>query len=303
MEHNHQESPTVSKYDEALNKYNTALDDSKISEEVQALLDKHLAENDNKETIKSLLSFVDLTTLATADSEETVLKLTEKVNRLDDERPDLPHVAAICVFPNMASIVKQSLEADNVKLACVAGGFPTSQTFTEVKTAETALAVMDGADEIDIVMPVGKFIAGDYETMCDEIDEIKAACAGQTLKVILETCELKTASNVKKAAILSMYSGADFIKTSTGKGAAGATPEAAYVMCQAIKEYCRETDRKIGFKAAGGIRTVKDALTYYTIVKEVLGKEWLTPALFRIGASSLANSLITAIDGKETKIF
>lgn len=303
MEHNHQESPTVSKYDEALNKYNTALDDSKISEEVQALLDKHLAENDNKETIKSLLSFVDLTTLATTDSEETVLKLTEKVNKLDDERPDLPHVAAICVFPNMASIVKQSLEADNVKLACVAGGFPTSQTFTEVKTAETALAVMDGADEIDIVMPVGKFLAGDYETMCDEIDEIKAACAGQTLKVILETCELKTASNVKKAAILSMYSGADFIKTSTGKGAAGATPEAAYVMCQAIKEYCHETDRKIGFKAAGGIRTVKDALTYYTIVKEVLGKEWLTPALFRIGASSLANSLITAIDGKETKIF
>lgn len=303
MEHNHQESPTVSKYDEALNKYNTALDDSKISEEVQALLDKHLAENDNKETIKSLLSFVDLTTLATADSEETVLKLTEKVNKLDDERPDLPHVAAICVFPNMASIVKQSLEADNVKLACVAGGFPTSQTFTEVKTAETALAVMDGADEIDIVMPVGKFLAGDYETMCDEIDEIKAACAGQTLKVILETCELKTAANVKKAAILSMYSGADFIKTSTGKGAAGATPEAAYVMCQAIKEYCHETDRKIGFKAAGGIRTVKDALTYYTIVKEVLGKEWLTPALFRIGASSLANSLITAIDGKETKIF
>ena len=195
----------------------------------------------------------------------------------------------------MAEIVNDTLEADHVNIACVSGGFPSSQTFTEVKVAETAMALHAGADEIDIVIPVGKFLEGDYEGMCDEIDK--------HLKVILETGALKTASNIKKASILSMYSGADFIKTSTGKENPAATPEAAYVMCNAIKEYHRETGRKIGFKPAGGINTVKDALTYYTIVKEVLGKEWLNNQLFRLGTSRLANLLLSDILGQETKFF
>jgi deoxyribose-phosphate aldolase len=170
--------------------------------------------------------------------------------------------------------------------------------------AETALAVKDGATEIDIVMPVGKFLSGDYETMCEDILELKNTCGENVaMKVILETGCLKTASNIKKASILSMYSGADYIKTSTGKEKISATPEAAYVMCQAIKEYYDETGIQIGFKPAGGINSVMDALIYYTIVKEVLGEKWLTNKWFRLGTSRLANLLLSEIEGKETKFF
>jgi deoxyribose-phosphate aldolase len=231
------------------------------------------------------------------------LKLTEKVNEFVEKYPDMENVAAICVYPNMAEIVSDSLEADNVKVASVSGGFPSSQTFMEIKVAETAMAIHTGAEEIDIVMPVGKFLRGDYEGMCDEIGELKDICGEKTLKVILETGALMSASNIKKAAILAMYSGADFIKTSTGKEAISATPEAALVMCEAIKEYYKETGRKVGFKAAGGVDSVKKALAYYTIVKEVLGKEWLNSGLFRIGTSRLANLLLTEITGQEVKMF
>ena len=165
------------------------------------------------------------------------------------------------------------------------------------------MALHAGADEIDIVISVGKFLSGDYEGMCDEIQELKDVCSDKHLKVILETGALDTAANIKKASILAMYSGADFIKTSTGKEKPAATPEAAYVMCQAIKEYFLETGRKIGFKPAGGINTVEDAINYYTIVKELLGKEWLTNELFRIGTSRLANLLLSDILGEETKFF
>lgn len=298
-EHLHQPS----KYDIALGKYETNLDDDKIARETAALIEKHLSENDTAEIKKFLFHCIDLTTLKCTDSEQSVMKFTEKMNEFDDKYPDLDNVAAICVYPNMAEIVNDTLEADHVNIACVSGGFPSSQTFTEVKVAETAMALHAGADEIDIVIPVGKFLEGDYEGMCDEIEELKEVCGDKHLKVILETGALKTASNIKKASILSMYSGADFIKTSTGKENPAATPEAAYVMCNAIKEYHRDTGRKIGFKPAGGINTVKDALTYYTIVKEVLGKEWLNNQLFRLGTSRLANLLLSDILGQETKFF
>jgi len=301
MEHHHEEMQ--SKYTLALSKYNTHIHDDEVMAKVDSLIGKKLDENDNLETKKLLFHCIDLTTLKCTDTEESVMKFAEKVNEFVDKYPDLDNVAAICVYPNMAEIVHDTLEADDVKIACVSGGFPSSQTFMEVKVAETAMAIHTGAEEIDIVMPVGKFLCGDYEGMCDEIGELKDICGEKPLKVILETSALRSSSNIKKAAILAMYSGADFIKTSTGKEAISATPEAAWIMCEAIKEYYKETGRKVGFKAAGGIDSVKKALAYYTIVKEVLGEEWLNNGLFRIGASRLANQLLSEILGEETKFF
>ena len=292
-----------SKYALALSKYNTHLHDDEVRLKVDKLIQSKLDENDNLEVKKLLLNCIDLTTLKCTDTEESVLKFTEKVNDLSDTYPDIPSVAAICVYPNMAEIVNDTLEADGVNIACVSGGFPSSQTFMEVKVAETAMALHCGADEIDIVMPVGKFLSGDYEGVCDEISEIKDICGDKKLKVILETGVLMTAENIKKASLICMYSGADFIKTSTGKEAISATPDAALVMCEAIHEYYKETGRKVGFKAAGGINTVKKALAYYTIVKEVLGDEWLNNEWFRIGASSLANPLLKEITGQEIQLF
>ena len=308
MMYNEEELGTVAnnnhnKYNEALSKYNTALKDDEVAAATAKLIEKHLEENNTKEVKKFLFHCIDLTTLKCTDSEPSVMQFTQRVNDFVDKYPDLDNVAAICVYPNMAEIVNDTLEADNVNIACVSGGFPSSQTFIEVKVAETSLALHAGADEIDIVISVGKFLSGDYEGMCDEIEELKDVCGEKHLKVILETGALATAENIKKASILSMYSGADFIKTSTGKEKPAATPEAAYVMCQAIKEYLLETGRKVGFKPAGGINTVEDALTYYTIVKEVLGKEWLNNELFRLGTSRLANLLLSDITGEETKFF
>ena len=291
------------KYLTALAKYDTQLNDADVQVQVAALIEKKVPENNTEEVKKFLFNCIDLTTLNTTDSDESVMRFTEKVNRFDDEFPDLKNVAAICVYPNFAQVVKDTLEVEGINIACVSGGFPSSQTFTEVKIAETAMALADGADEIDIVIPVGAFLSDDYETMCEEIMELKETCKEHHLKVILETGALKTASNIKKASILSMYSGADFIKTSTGKQQPAATPEAAYVMCQAIKEYHEQTGNKIGFKPAGGINSVNDALIYYTIVKEILGEEWLSNKLFRLGTSRLANLLLSEIKGEELKFF
>ena len=291
------------KYLTALAKYDTQLNDADVQVQVAALIEKKVPENNTEEVKKFLFNCIDLTTLNTTDSDESVMRFTEKVNRFDDEFPDLKNVAAICVYPNFAQVVKDTLEVEGINIACVSGCFPYYQTFTEVNIAETAMALADGADEIDIVIPVGAFLSGDYETMCEEIMELKETCKEHHLKVILETGALKTASNIKKASILSMYSGADFIKTSTGKQQPAATPEAAYVMCQAIKEYYEQTGNKVGFKPAGGINTVNDALIYYTIVKEVLGKEWLSNELFRLGTSRLANLLLSEIKGEELKFF
>ena len=302
MEHYH-ETEETSKYENALALYPEILSDDQVKARTAKIIDKYVAENNTLEVKKQLFNCIDLTTLKTEDSEESVLKFTERVNDLENEYPDLKNVAAICVYPNFAKIVSQSLEVESVNIACVSGGFPSSQTFTEVKVAETALALADGATEIDIVIPVGKFLSGDYEGMCDEIEEIKSVCGERHLKVILETGALKSAENIWTASILAIYSGADFIKTSTGKQEPAATPEAAYVMCQAIKAYYEKTGRKVGFKPAGGINSVNDALVFYTIVKEVLGKEWLNNELFRIGTSRLANLLLSEIIGEEVKFF
>lgn len=303
--HHHvsEESHPVNRYEEAFKKYNLHLHDENIHAAVCRLLEEKKAEYDTRETRLELLGTVELTTLKVTDSQESVLKFTERVNTFADAHPDLPHIATICVYPNFAKIVSESLEADGVEVACVSGGFPSSQTFLEIKTTETALAIHDGATEIDMVLSVGTFLSGDYETCADEIAELKAICGERPLKVILETGALQTAENIKRASILSIYAGADFIKTSTGKIEPAATPEAAYVMCQAIREYYNETGTKIGFKAAGGISTVSDAINYYTIVREVLGKEWVEEGLFRIGTSRLANLLVQEITGTDEKPF
>ena len=258
--------PQKSKYEEALAKYNLDITDEEVKAAVKQIITEKVHENDTSEVKRFLMGSVELTTLKTTDSDESVLAFTERVNQFENEYPDLPHVATICVYPRFAKVVSETLEVEGVEIACVSGSFPSSQALIEVKTVETALALKDGATEIDMVQSVGAFLSGDYETVCDEIQQ-----------------------NIKTASILAMYAGADYIKTSTGKLEPAATPEAAYVMCQAIKEYYDETGIQIGFKPAGGLNSVMDALIYYTIVKEVLGEKWLTNQWFRMGTSRLAN--------------
>ena len=301
--HHHVEMPTKSKYEEALAKYNLDITDEEVKAAVKQIIAEKVHENDTPEVKRFLMGSVELTTLKTTDSDESVLAFTERVNQFDTEYPDLPHVATICVYPRFAKVVSETLEVEGVEIACVSGSFPSSQALIEVKTVETALALKDGATEIDMVQSVGSFLAGDYETVCDEIQQMKETCGDHKLKVILETGCLKTAANIKTASILAMYSGADYIKTSTGKLEPAATPEAAYVMCQAIKEYYDETGIQIGFKPAGGLNSVMDALIYYTIVKEVLGEKWLTNQWFRMGTSRLANMLLSEVIGEEVKFF
>ena len=294
----------TNKYEQTLAKYNTNIDDNAVRDAVHKIIAEKVSANDTVDVKKFLFGSIELTTLKTTDSDTSVLAFTERLNDFDNQYPDMPHVATVCVYPCFANTVAESLEVDGVEIACVSGAFPSSQARIEVKIAETSLAVADGATEIDIVMPVGKFLSGDYEGVCDDIAELKAAC-GETvpMKVILETGALKTATNIKKAALLAMYAGADYIKTSTGKLQPAATPEAAYVMCHAIKEYYDETGIQIGFKPAGGINSVMDAIIYYTIVKEVLGKKWLTNKWFRLGTSRLANMLLSEIKGEQIKFF
>ena len=284
----------TNKYINALKSHPFTLSDEQVTEKVNKLLSDKFKENNTQEVYKKIYSCIDLTTLNTTDCKEDVWKFTEKVNVFEDNNPEMQNVAAICVFPNFAKTVKEALTVD-VKIACVSAGFPASQTFTEVKIAETALAVADGADEIDVVLNLGLFLDKEYQELCEELAEIKDVCREATLKVILETGALKTAANIHKASVLSLYSGADFLKTSTGKVYEGATPEAAYVMCNAIKSYYGKTGNKAGFKVSGGVASVEDAVKYYTIVKEILGNEWLSPTLFRVGASRLADALLEAI--------
>ncbi len=293
-----------------MDKYNQAIadcafiaDDQKVKEAVDKILAENLQQNMNEEVYKFLFNCIDLTTLRSTDSPASVADFTERVNAFDAEHPEMKNVAAICVYPNFAPVVRAVLEVSSVDIACVSGGFPSSQTFPEVKVAETALAVDGGADEIDIVLNLGNFLDGDYESVADEIAEIKDACREARLKVILEAGALKTAEKIKAASVISMYAGADFIKTSTGKEYPGADLNAAYVMCSCIKDYYEKTGRMVGFKPAGGVRTPEDAVSYYCVVKSVLGEKWLTNEYFRLGASGLANNLLTAIWGTETKFF
>ena len=294
---------TQSKYEEMLKLYDTQVNDADVQAAVAQIVAEKVSQNNTHEVKKFLLGSIELTTLSTTDTEEKVLQMVEKVNQFDRDYPDLPHVAGICVYPVFTELVSNSLEVDGVAITNVSGNFPSSQARMEVKVAETQLAIADGATEIDIVMPVGKFLSEDYEGICDDINELKQACGDVPMKVILETGDLENDSNIMKAALLSMYAGADYIKTSTGKEKVSATPEAAYVMCQAIKAYYDKTGIQIGFKPAGGINSVMDAIIYYTIVKEVLGEKWLTNQWFRMGTSRLANLLLSEILEKETKFF
>lgn len=279
-------------------------DDAAVAAEVQKILDENLEKYRDPKVLRYLLNCIDLTTLKTTDSQRSVADFVERVNLFEEKYPELQNVAAICVYPCFTPIVRTVLDVSSVDIAAVSGGFPSSQTFPEVKVAETALAVEGGANEIDIVLNVGNFLDDDYEEVCDEIEEIKHACRNALLKVILETGALRTADRIKKASILAMYSGADFLKTSTGKDYPGASLEAAYVMALCIKEYYEKTGRMVGFKASGGISTSEDALKYYTVIRTVLGEKWVeTNEYFRIGASRLANNLLSDILGVETKHF
>lgn len=293
----------MSKYEQAFQKYDLQLNDDAVKKTVQNLLNEKAAQYNTPEVLKYLLSTIELTTLTCTDSDESVLSMVEKYNKVAENHPELPPFATLVTYPRFVEIVAKSLEVEGTDVACVVGGFPSSQTFLEIKTAETALCIKDGAQQCDMVLSVGPFLQGDYETCADEIEEIKSVCGDVPLKVILETGALKTASNIKRASILAMYAGADLIKTSTGKTSVSATPEAAYVMCQAIKEYHKETGRMVGFKASGGVSTPEDAVLYYTIVREVLGEEWIKAGLFRIGTSSLAARLLKAVTGEEFEKF
>ena len=281
----------MDKYQEVFNKYATPLPDAKIAEQVNALLEKKYQANFTPEVLKSIHGCIDLTSLTSLDSKESIWKLVDSVNDFEGTRPDVPNVAAICTFPLFVDTVKQALTAQDVSIASVAGGFPASQTFTEIKIAETALAVADGADEIDVVMNLGYLLEENYEELTEELSEIKEACRNAKLKVIIETGALATATNIQRATLVAMYCGADFVKTSTGKGYPGATPEAAFTICETIRAYHLLTGNKVGIKISGGVRTAEETVKYYTIVKEKLGDEWLTKDYFRIGASSLVKDI------------
>ena len=301
--HHHHEMPQKSKIEEALGKYNLDITDEEVKEAVKKIIAEKVPQNDTPEVKRFMFGSIELTTLTTQDSAESVLQLVEKVNKFANEYPQMPHVATVVTYPRFTKLVSESLEIEGVIPTCVSGAFPSSQALIEVKTVETGLAIRDGAENVDIVMHVGEFLSGDYETVCDEIQQQKETCGEVPMKVILETGDLGSCANIKKASLLAMYSGADYIKTSTGKEKISATPEAAYVMCQAIKEYYDETGVMVGFKPAGGINSVMDALIYYTIVKELLGEKWLTNELFRLGTSRLANLLLSELTGVETKFF
>ncbi|HOW40118.1 MAG TPA: deoxyribose-phosphate aldolase [Bacteroidales bacterium] len=261
----------------------------KASLETAAAPDKHLLMN--------ILSLIDLTSLNVTDNRSQILHFTGKVNSFSGRYSNIPNVAAICVYPNFVAVVNEKLTARTVKIAAVAGGFPSSQTFRSIKVSECKLAIEAGADEVDIVINVGSFLGNDFATVADEIREIKQAIGNHQLKVIIESGVLASSENIFKASMIAMDAGADFIKTSTGKTPVSATPEAAYVMCRAISDFHDETGIKVGFKAAGGIVYPVDAITYYNIVKTTLGEEWLNSSLFRIGTSRLANNLLSEISG------
>lgn len=261
----------------------------KVSDDSPLVPDKHL--------LMSILNMIDLTSLNTTDNKSHILQLTGKVNSFSGRYSNIPNVAAICVYPNFVSVVKEKLSAKNVKIASVAGAFPSSQTFRSIKVTECKMAIEAGADEIDIVIPVGALLGSDYKLVADEIREIKSAIGERQLKVIIESGLLGDNIQIFKASMIVMDAGADFIKTSTGKTTISATPEAAYIMCHAISDFYSETGIRVGFKAAGGISVPKDAINYHQIVKYCLGDEWLNNSLFRIGASKLANNIISEISG------
>lgn len=289
-------------YATLLNDYAPAASADKVAEQANALRQK-AKDNQSVEVYKFCLSAIDLTTLSCSDSEQSVSDFARRAAEFGVDYPHLQSVASICVYPPFVETVGLAIDATPLRITSVVGGFPSSQTFLEVKMLETAMAIENGADEVDMVINVGKILAEAYDEAAAEVEVIRGEAEDATLKVILETGALATPALIRSASLIAMAAGADFIKTSTGKIEVSATAEATVVMCEAIRDYHATTGRKVGFKAAGGIRTAEDAALYYTIVKEILGEEWLTPDLFRIGASSLANNLLSAIEGKEVNYF
>ncbi|MBQ3261005.1 MAG: deoxyribose-phosphate aldolase [Alistipes sp.] len=290
-------------YANHLNEYAPAPSEAQVAEEV-AQLKAAAKSNENIDVYKFCYSSIDLTTLSCNDSVESVTNFAKKTMEFYDAYPEIPNVASICVYPSFVETVGLAVDGSPMRITSVAGGFPASQTFLEVKMLEVAMAVENGADEVDIVLNVGKMLTGEYDEAANEVEVLRKEAGDETvLKVIIESGALKTPDLIRKASLLSMFAGTDFVKTSTGKIDVAATPEAAVVMCHAIKDYYEKTGRKVGFKAAGGVRTAEDAALYYTIVKEILGEEWITTDLFRIGASSAANNIISAIEGAPVKFF
>lgn len=290
-------------YSLLLNQYAPAASPEEVAAVVaKAKADSH--KNRTKEVYKLCYSALDLTMLTERDSVKSIAEFVKKAVDFESKFPGIPNAAAICVYPSFVDIVGLGIDGSSLNVASVAGGFPAAQTFLEVKMLEIAMAVENGADEIDLVLNVGEILEGEYDRAANDMELLRREAGDEvTFKVIIEAGSLGTPELVRKASLLAMFAGADFVKTSTGKAASAATPEAAVVMCQAIRDYFVNNGRKVGFKVAGGVRTAEDAVLYYTIVENILGKEWLTPQLFRIGASSLANDLLSAIQGEEVRYF
>lgn len=277
------------------------------ADEVSALLEKigpQARRNCRTEVYKRCFGCIDLTSLGATDSRRSIGEFTRKAIELPRHFPEAGSVASICVYPVFVETVGLAADDSKMAITSVSGGFPSSQTYLEVKMLETAMAIENGADEIDIVISIGEMLDGEYDLAGNEIETLRAEIGDDAiLKVILESGTLSDPELIHKAATIAMEAGADFIKTSTGKNGIAATPEAAVAMCLAIRQFAEKTGRKVGFKAAGGISTAESAALYYSIVEEILGEEWLTPERFRIGASSLANNLLSEIEGREIKYF
>jgi len=273
-----------------LQKFSVAIDEAEMKSEIEKAKEES-KQYYNKETFKQIYNFIDLTSLNTTDNRTVIKNLCERVNNFKNEHPELKNVAGVCVYPNFIETVKDELKDDSVKKVVVSGVFPSAQSFFSVKLGEINLSAEKGADEIDIVISVGEVIAGNYDQVYKELLLMKHAAGKAHLKVILETGAYDNYEDIRIASLLAMEAGADFIKTSTGKISVSATPEAAYIMLKSIKDYYDATGKKIGFKPAGGISTPEDALLYYTLVKNILGEDWLTPDYFRIGASRLAGKI------------
>ena len=257
----------------------------------------------NTEILKKAFSFIDLTFLNSTDNKDKITQIIKQVNNFSATYPQIPNVAAICIFPNYIETIKKDLKVKGIKIASVVGGFPASQTFLEIKTKESRLAVQRGANETDMVISIGEFLNKEYQLVQLEIIKIRHAIKGATLKVIIETGVLQDFQRIYNASLLAMESGADFVKTSTGKEKIGATPEAVYVMALAIKDYFKKTGKKVGIKPAGGVSSGETAIFYMSIIEKILGKEWLKPELFRFGSSSLANKLLKEIEPNKKDYF
>ncbi len=286
-------------YADKIKEFAPAASEAEVAAEV-ARIGALARRNENREVWAACLGAIDLTSLGSTDSDSSIAEFAGRAARFAIDFPHLPPPASVCVWPSFVDVAGLALGGSRIAITSVAGGFPSSQTFIEVKMLEAAMAVESGADEIDVVVSIGEMLDGEVDRMASTLALLREELgSGTILKVIVESGALKTPQSIRDASLAAMMAGADFVKTSTGKIEPAATPEAAVVMCLAIRDYHRQTGRMVGFKAAGGVRTAKDASLYYTVVKETLGAEWLSPALFRIGASSLANNLLSAIEERE----